>query len=226
MPSMQKARRQDPYPWTWEVPALVAIVLMLGLAVGVQVGRSLANLLSGAGWTWPIDQATFWRSLPAVAAGDASAGLAAPWAASSGHASPALLWTGIGLVETLLLIAAGWAGVWSLRRWGPARLKGMATRPEAEQMLGLTRLRKVAGIVRPDLHGKHPASPRGTRRHGSRDLGRAPARIAAGSSYTHPVNYEATDPTASSSEPGRGLSERFLPKRTSRNDSNSKGRRS
>ena len=89
-------------------------------------------------------------------------------------------------------------------------------------MLGLTRLRKVAGIVRPDLHGKHPAS----RRHGSRDLGRAPARIAAGSSYAHPVNYEATDPTASSSEPGRGLSERFLPKRTSRNDSSSKGRRS
>lgn len=218
MSSMQKARRQDPYPWTWEIPALVAIVVMLGLALGVQVGRSLANLLSGAGWTWPVDQATFWRSLPSVAAGDAGAGLDQA-TTPTGLASIPLVWTGIGVVETLLLIAAGWAGVWCLRRWGPGRLRGMATRPEAEQMLGLTRLRKVSGIVRPDLHGKHPASRRGlTAQH----QGRASVRVVAGSSYTHPANYEATDPSASSSELGRGLNARFLPQRTNRNDRRSR----
>lgn len=161
---MQKARRHDPYPWTWEVPLLLLVVLILGLAAGVQVGRSLANLLVGAGWTWAIDQATFWQSIPAVAAGDAGAGLdsnAGARAATSGAgglASPALVWAGIGIVEVLLLTAAGCAAIWGLQRWGPGRLKGMATRVEAEQMLGLTRLRKVSPIVRPDLHGKHPSS--------------------------------------------------------------------
>ncbi len=156
--SMQKARRHDPYPWTWEVPLLVFVVLMLGLAVGVQVGRSLANLLAGAGWTWAVDQATFWRSIPAVAGGDAGAGLGTGTSGprlDGGLASPVLVWTGIGIVEVLVLVAAGWAAIWGLQRWGPGRLKGMATRPEAEQMLGLTRLRKVSSIVRPDLYGKH-----------------------------------------------------------------------
>lgn len=157
MSSMQKARRHDPYPWTWEVPLLVFVVLMLGLAVGVQVGRSLANLLVGAGWTWTADQATFWRSIPEVAGGDAGAGLDAGTSGQGGLASPALVWTGIGIIEVLVLVAAGWAAIWGLQRWGPGRLKGMATRPEAEQMLGLTRLRKVSSIVRPDLYGKHPA---------------------------------------------------------------------
>lgn len=165
MSSMQKARRHDPYPWTWEIPLLVFVVLMLGLAVGVQVGRSVANLLAGAGWTWAVDQAAFWRSIPAVAGGDAGAGLDPGTSSQSDMAPPALVWTGIGIVEVLVLVAAGWAAIWGLQRWGPGRLKGMATRPEAEQMLGLTRLRKVSSIVRPDLYGKHPA-PEARQLHG------------------------------------------------------------
>ena len=41
-----------------------------------------------------------------------------------------------------------------LDRWGPARMKGMASRGEAERLLGVTRLRKVRAVVRPDLYGK------------------------------------------------------------------------
>jgi hypothetical protein len=37
-------------------------------------------------------------------------------------------------------------------------MRGMATAAEAEKILGVTRLRKVAGIVRPDLYGKHAAA--------------------------------------------------------------------
>ena len=54
-------------------------------------------------------------------------------------------------------------------------MRGMATAAEAETILGVTRLRKVADIVRPDLHGKHAstaapsresvAPPRWPRRH-------------------------------------------------------------
>ena len=57
-----------------------------------------------------------------------------------------------------MVVALGWLAIFVLQRWGPGRMRGMATSAEAERMLGVTRLRKVAGIVRPDLHGKH-ASP-------------------------------------------------------------------
>ena len=40
-------------------------------------------------------------------------------------------------------------------RWGPGRLRGMASRGEAERLLGVTRLRKVRSVVRPDLYGKN-----------------------------------------------------------------------
>jgi hypothetical protein len=38
-----------------------------------------------------------------------------------------------------------------LDRWGPGRLRGVASRGEAERLLGVTRLRKVRSVVRPDL---------------------------------------------------------------------------
>ena len=40
-------------------------------------------------------------------------------------------------------------------RWGPGRLRGMASRGEAERLLGVTRLRKVRAVVRPDLYRKN-----------------------------------------------------------------------
>ena len=40
----------------------------------------------------------------------------------------------------------------ALGRWGPGRMRGMASRPEAEQLLGRSRLRRNAPIIRPDLY--------------------------------------------------------------------------
>ena len=40
------------------------------------------------------------------------------------------------------------------RRWGPGRLRGMASRTEAASLLGLPRLRRHRAVIRPDLHGK------------------------------------------------------------------------
>ena len=39
-----------------------------------------------------------------------------------------------------------------LDRWGPGRMKGMASRGEAERLLGLTRLRRNSAVIRPDLY--------------------------------------------------------------------------
>lgn len=157
---MQRDRRRDPYPWTWEIPALVIATTLLVIATGIQVGRALANLLAGAGWTWP-DTTTgtvaspigtaFWTSVPAIARGHADAGLSGH---GGGHAGPALLGISVILTEAALLIVTIWGGIYLYQR-GPGRMRGMATRAEAERLLGITRLCKAARIVRPDLHGRH-----------------------------------------------------------------------
>jgi hypothetical protein len=70
----QQSRRRDPYPWTWEVPVGVILMILLVLVCGAHFGRAVANVLAGAGWAFPTRVELF-RSLPAMLAGDATAGL-------------------------------------------------------------------------------------------------------------------------------------------------------
>ena len=152
---MQRSRRRDPYPLTWEIPLGIVAAVLLVLAGGVHAGRAVANLLAGAGWALPARVEVF-TSLPGVLAGDAAAGLTALGGPVAG---PALLWICLAVTELALLavIAAGaWAG---MDRWGPGRLRGMATRAEAERLLGLSRLRSVRAVVRPDLYGSDRRRP-------------------------------------------------------------------
>lgn len=161
---MQRERRRDPYPWTWEIPLAVALAGGFAIVLCLQLGRSVANLVAGAGWTWPDPDAgqftspistAFWTSLPGVVTGDSGAGLAQHEAGIDRLAGPSLTLGCLVVTEVLVLAALGWLAIFVLQRWGPGRMRGMATSAEAERMLGITRLRKVAGIVRPDLHGKH-----------------------------------------------------------------------
>jgi len=161
---MQRDRRRDPYPWTWEVPVGATALGLLVLVAGIQLGRSAANLLAGAGWTWPETGSgasglaspigvAFWTSLPGVLGGDAGAGLPPP--ASGGLAGAGLVWVSVAAIEVVLCAVTVWGGLWVYLRWGPGRMRGMATAAEAERLLGVTRLRRVAAVVRPDLHGRH-----------------------------------------------------------------------
>lgn len=160
---MQRERRRDPYPWTWEPAVLAIACVVLTLAVGVQLGRGLANLLAGAGWTWPDGQTSmgfssplagsFWTSLPGVIGGDSDAGLATP--IPDGTAIPLLVWICLAVVEVTLTVSLVAVIAFVLKRWGPGRMRGMASRAEAESLLGVSRLRKVADVVRPDLYGEH-----------------------------------------------------------------------
>jgi hypothetical protein len=157
-PIAQVDRRRDPYPYTWEIPLGVLTTLLLLAGLGAHLGRAIANWTAGAGWTWPAGKALF-ASLPDLLAGDYSAGLTL----AHPGAGPGAVYGWITAVEVLLLAGMTAATWWALRRWGPGRMKGMATAGEAEQVLGLTRLRVVAGIIRPDLH------PPGTTHTGGHD---------------------------------------------------------
>jgi protein-S-isoprenylcysteine O-methyltransferase Ste14 len=144
---MQRERVQDQYPWTWEIPlAVVCGVLVVGVGV-LQLGRSLVNWFAGAGWQWPAPDKLV-ASIPALLAGDAAAGLSGV----QHPASAAALWVWLTVVGLFTITASTLACVWAWRRWGPGRMRGMATTTEAHQLLGEDRLWKVRHVVRPDLY--------------------------------------------------------------------------
>ncbi len=49
---MQRTRRTTPYPFTWEIPVGIVLGVLLALVLGLQAGRSLANLVAGNGWVF------------------------------------------------------------------------------------------------------------------------------------------------------------------------------
>jgi hypothetical protein len=146
---MQRSRRTNPYPFTWELPLAAAVAVVLLLILGVHAGRAGANLVAGAGLTLPSREALF-TSLVGVLHGDAAAGVTGV----AGHvAGPVAVRVWVAATEALTLVLIVWAGKVALVRWGPGRIHGMATRGEAQKLLGRVRLRRVSAVVRPDLYG-------------------------------------------------------------------------
>ena len=98
----QQSRRRDPYPWTWEIQLGIALVILMLLVCGVHLGRGIANVWAGAGWAFPTRVGLF-RSLPAVLAGDAAAGLDG---LNGPLSSPSAVWTWVAATEVVLLAVA------------------------------------------------------------------------------------------------------------------------
>jgi hypothetical protein len=147
----QQSRRGDPYPWTWEIPLGVVLVILIVLVCGVHLGRGIANVWAGAGWVFPTRVELF-RSLPAVLGGDAAAGLDG---INGSMSSAPVVWMWVVITEVMLLGLSVLVLKLVLDRLGPGRLRGMASRGEAERLLGVTRLRKVRTVVRPDLYRRN-----------------------------------------------------------------------
>ncbi len=150
---MQTSRRTTPYPTTWEIPLAATVAVLLVLVLAVHAGRAAAGGLAGDGWAF-TPSAELLSSLPGILGGDAHAGLPGPRVA---HVSRALLYGAIAATEVLAVAVVVWMVVVLVRRFGPGRVRGMATRPDAESLLGLRRLRAIAPVVRPDLYGKDRA---------------------------------------------------------------------
>jgi len=146
---IQQERRTNPYPWTWEVPLVVFFMVVLVHVIALQPARAIANFLAGAGWQMPA-RGNLVTSVPGLLGGDASSGLNG----SGPYASPSALWTWVGLTQLAVLAAVVFMVVWAARKWGPGRVQGMASAAEAEQLLGVSRLRRNAAVVRPDLYGQ------------------------------------------------------------------------
>lgn len=145
--TLQHARRTSPYPWTWEIPAAIAAAVLLVMVLAVHLARAVANLWSTGTWQFTPRPSLF-TSLPGILTGHAGAGLHS----LSEHASSGQLLFWIVTFELVALVAVVLALRSGLRRWGPGRIHGMASPAEAETLLGLSRLRRNAAVIRPDLH--------------------------------------------------------------------------
>lgn len=146
---MQQDRLRNPHPWTYEIPLAILLTLVLIAVLGVHTGRAVANLLAGGGWGWPPATELF-SSLPGLLRGDAGAGLTNPGVV----ADPRALRTWVLITVVVNLLGALVLSVVAYRRWGPGRLRGMASRTEAASLLSLPRLRRHRAVIRPDLYGK------------------------------------------------------------------------
>ena len=144
---MQRERVQDQYPWTWEIPLAVACAMLSAWIGASQLGRAVANWFAGAGWRWPAPDKLL-TSLPGLLAGDAAAGLPGIHHA----ANTATLWGCLIGVDLVVAMAFTPVGLVAWRRWGPGRMRGMATITEAHELLGRDRLWKARHVVRPDLY--------------------------------------------------------------------------
>ena len=152
---MQRSRRTNPYPFTWEIPLALAVVVVFLLLMGAQLGRSIANVFAGGGWVF-VDRAQLFTSVVGILQGNAEAGLAG----LCHRAGTGLLWACVTAIEGGIVVGCAVALKWGLGRWGPGRLHGVATRAEAEALLGRTRLRKHAKVIRPDLYGSSKGGAR------------------------------------------------------------------
>lgn len=146
---MAAPQHQDDHPWTWE-PAAAFIAIITAVAIlSIQLGRSIALLLTGAGWRWP-DTSTLVTSTWPILTGNTLAGLHA-----TNDAPPSPQWVVWACAATLFTGTILIASVGIIRWLTTSRHKGMASTTEAQQLLGRSRLRAHRTIIRPDLYRKN-----------------------------------------------------------------------
>jgi hypothetical protein len=140
-------RRPDPVPWSWEIPAGAALAWLCVAAAALLAARGVAGLLTGRGWLWP-DSPRLFPALGGLATGRVGAGVES---AGGTQLSPMLVYGLAGTFEVVLLVASIWVGVRFWTTLGPGRRPGMASRADAETILGVGRMRRVRKLIRPDV---------------------------------------------------------------------------
>lgn len=166
--SMPQQRLRDPQPLArgGEVAFVIVAGALLLLGLAALTGLGAAAAVFGAGWVWPDGVDQIGQVLRGVLSGHPGWGL--PESLQEGVPGRAAVYSCIAVSELVMLSVVGTTGVlfWRSHRPGDAR-RGMATRAEAQQVLGRSRLRRARHLLRPDLF--RPTGSRiGSARHPSR----------------------------------------------------------
>jgi hypothetical protein len=147
-------RRRDPQPMGqgWEMAVAVIGGALLGLGLAALCGLGAASALFGRGWVWPHGTDTIGHVVGGLLTGHPGQGLDPRQARLV--AGPGGVYLCVAVCELAVIAASIFGGVLVSRYWRPGDARGgMATRSEAQQVLGMTRLRGAREIIRPDLYG-------------------------------------------------------------------------
>lgn len=150
--TMPNQRQRDPMPWSrgGEVALVAVTAVLLVFVLAALLGLGISAALFGDGWVWPHGTDTIGQVLEGLLSGRPGQGLAANDAARvPGRGA---VYSCIVVCELLSIAAAIASSVLALRWVRPddAR-RGMASRAEAQHVLGIRRMRGVARLIRPDL---------------------------------------------------------------------------
>jgi hypothetical protein len=147
----QRGRDPQPISQGWEVTVAVlgGAALLLGLAALSGIGA--ASVFFGGGWVWPHGTDAIGAVLGGLFRGQPGQGFDA--AQSRKVAGPAGVYTCVALNELTVIAVSIFGGVLiaRYRRPGDTR-RGMASRHDASQVLGRSRLHAARSIIRPDLY--------------------------------------------------------------------------
>ncbi|WP_029429690.1 type IV secretory system conjugative DNA transfer family protein [Blastococcus sp. URHD0036] len=140
--------RADVGPASWELPAAAALTWLTGTGLLLPAARAIAALATGRGWLWPATPEAVVHSIGGLITGNPTAGLTEAQILAS---PPGGVVYATVLLSVLTYLALSGGAVWVIGvRMGGGQ--GMATRSEVDDVLGRHRLRRVAPVVRPDLH--------------------------------------------------------------------------
>ena len=155
-------RRRDPQPigQGWEAPVAILGGALVALGLTALCGLGVASALFGRGWVWASGTDAVGQVLGGLLAGHPGDGLDPLQARLV--AGPLAVYLCVAACELAAIAAAigGAVLVTRYRRPGDAR-GGMATRSEAEQALGTSRLRAARELIRPDLYGASASTGNG-----------------------------------------------------------------
>jgi hypothetical protein len=130
------------------------LVWLVLAGIVLPIGQGVASTITLSGWVWPRSHShagapSIVASIGGLLRGHPGVDLTATQA----QALPAAAVVYLVIVVLELALAAGvvWLLVLARRHLVPA-MHGMAGRDDAEQVLGVSRLRRSAAVIRPDRH--------------------------------------------------------------------------
>lgn len=150
--TMPYQSRRDPTPWSHggEIALAAVAAAVLAIVLAALTGLALAAACFGSGWVWPHGTDTIVRVIGSLLAGHPGHGL--PAGDTARLPGPGVIYGCIAVSEALLIgviVAVALASSHWFRPGGARR--GMASRWQAQQVLGRSRLREAARLIRPDL---------------------------------------------------------------------------
>lgn len=157
------SRRRDPQPLSqgWEVPLLVLIVAVAGFGAAALVGQGAVAVVAGGGWVWPSGEGAAARGVAGLLSGRPGLGLTAGEVARLPTAWA--IYVGVAVAEAVMVALTTGTVLFARRRWLPNDpRRGLASRAQAAEVLGASRLRRERTVMRPDLfpgRGTRPTLP-------------------------------------------------------------------